>query len=427
MKNVAIIGFGCAGYHAAKALREKCPDCRIHVYSNTHEAPANPMLTTYYVAGKLPRSGVFPLGTKEEIVESLGICLHEDTPVSHVLAGEHAVVLADGSRTDYDEIILASGSHPFVPPIKGLPEKNVYVMRTVDDADRLLGAIHEGVSSALVIGASWVGIKVVEALAAHGVPTTMADMAPCIFPTAILPDVAGEIHARLEAKGISLLFGRGIDSMEEQPDGIVCRFSDGSSVKTQIVALCLGLRPSIGYLDGSEININRGVIVDEYQRTSVPGIYAVGDCCEAREIIHDQFVMVNLWANAVHQGTIAGHNAAGGNESFVGNFTYNITHFLGMDFIGIGDNRAKGETIAYESPDGNVMIRAIIENGKIACINILDNYQISGALKNYMIKRVLGSNEPFDDKSRVHVVEDPAGRALIELLEAVPASGAENK
>ena len=426
MKNVAIIGFGCAGYHAAKALRETCSDCEIHVYSNTHEAPANPMLTTYYVAGKLPRDGVFPLGKKEEIVEKLRIHLHEDTPVKRVFAEAHTIELEDGTQASYDQIILASGSHPFIPPIKGLPEKNVYVMRTVDDADRLLEGIHNGISSALVIGASWVGIKVVEALTAHGVPTTMADMAPCIFPTAILPDVADEIHARLEAKGISLLFGRGIASMEEQEDGIVCHFSDGSSVKTQIVALCLGLRPSIGYLDPAEININRGVVVDEHQRSSVPGIYAVGDCCEAREIIHDQFVVVNLWANAVHQGTIAGQNAAGANERFIGNFTHNITHFLGMDFIGIGDNRAKGETIAYESPDGSTMFRAIIENGKIACINILDNYQISGVLKNYMIKRVLGSDEPFDDKSRVRMVEDPVGRALIELLETVPADHSEN-
>ena len=64
-----------------------------------------------------------------------------------------------------------------------------------------------------------------------------------------------------------------------------------------------------------------------------------------------------------------------------------------------------------------MMFRAIIESGKIACINILDNYQISGALKNYMIKRVLGSNEPFDDKSRVQMIEDPMGRMLIGILE----------
>lgn len=424
MKNVAIIGFGCAGYHAAKALREKDPSCRIHVFSNTHEAPANPMLTTYYVAGRIPRSGVFPLGDKQHIKETLHIELHEDTMVKRVLARERTVILDNGTEASFDEIILASGSHPFIPPIPGLPKKNVYVMRTVDDADRLLAAIHEGISSALVIGASWVGIKVVEALTAHHVPTAMADMAPCIFPTAILPDVAEEIHRRLENKGISLLFGRGISSMEEQEDGIVCNFSDGSSIKTGIVALCLGLRPSIDYLDPKEIDINRGVRVDAGQRTSIPHIYAVGDCCEAREIIHDQYVVVNLWANAVRQGTIAGKNAAGGAEVFQGNFTHNITHFLGMDFIGIGDNRAQGQTITYNSPDGAMMFRAIIENGKIACINILDNYQISGALKNYMIKRVLGSDEPFDDKSRVQMIEDPMGRMLIDILEDASCASA---
>ena len=417
MKNVAIIGFGCAGYHAAKALRAADPDCRIQVFSNTREAPANPMLTTYYVAGRIPRSGVFPLGEKEEIRRSLRLELFEDTPVRRVLAKERTVLLEDGTSHTFDEIILATGSHPFVPPIQGLPQKNVYVMRTVEDADRLLNGIQDGISSALVIGASWVGIKVVEALTAHHVPTTMVDMAPCIFPTAILPDVAAEIHRRLEAKGISLLFERGIVSMEEQEDGIVCSFSDGSSLKTGAVILCLGVRPTVDYLDPQEIEINRGIRVDAFQRTSVPHVYAVGDCCEAREILHNQYVVVNLWANAVRQGMIAGKNAAGGHEAFQGNFIHNITHFLGMDFIGIGDNRAQGETIAYDSPDGSTMFRAILADGTIACINLLDNYQISGVVKNYMVKRVLGSREPFDDKSRVHLVEDPVGHVLIDLLE----------
>lgn len=423
MKNVAIIGFGCAGYHAAKALRARDSTCSIHVFSNTCQAPANPTLTTYYVAGRILRSGMFPLGTKERIRAELRLNLHEDTPVQHLLARARTVVLADGTRHAFDEIILATGAHPFVPPIQGLPRRNVYVMRTPEDADRLLSGIHAGISSALVIGASWVGIKVVESLVAHRVPTTMADMAPCIFPTAILPDVAEEIHRRLAAKGIALLFERGIVSMEERDGGIVCTFTDGSSLHTDIVVLCLGVRPTVDYLDPTEIELGRGIRVDAFQRTSVPHIYAAGDCCEAREILHRQYMAVNLWANAVKQGIIAGRNAAGGCERFQGNFIHNITHFLGMDFIGIGDNRARGNIIAYDSPDGGTRLRAILADGTLACVNILDNYQISGVVKQYMIKRVLGSREPFDDKSRVHLMEDPVGQVLIDALEG--AGGAD--
>ncbi|MCM1148733.1 MAG: NAD(P)/FAD-dependent oxidoreductase [Butyricicoccus sp.] len=387
MKRYAVIGFGCAGYSAAKTLRECCPDSVIDVYSNTTDAPANPMLTTYYVSGRISRKEVFPLGEKEEIVDSLNIHLYEETPVVHLKARSRTVVLSNGEERSYDDIVLATGSHPLVPPVPGMPEKGVYVMRTVYDADRLLDAVSGGISSALVIGASWVGIKVVEALYAHGVPVTLADMAPRIFPTASLPGTAEAIHRRLEEKGIRLLFGQGIASFREEDDGIVTVFSDGTEVKSGIVALCLGLRPTVGYLDRSELTIGRGIRVDRRMRTSVPHIYAAGDCCEAEEIVSGEHLVVNLWANAGMQGRVAARNIAGYGDEFQGNFTHNITHFLDIDFIGIGDNRIEGERIAYESPDGWTF-EMILQNGTPRCVNILENHLLSGPAKAALIKRL---------------------------------------
>lgn len=393
MSKCAIIGFGCAGYHAAKALREQKPEYQIDVYSNTDDAPANPMLTTYYVKGKIPREQQFPLGTREEIVRDLNINLFCSTPVKHLYARERAVELANGQLRQYDDIVLATGSHPLVPPIPGCPEEDVYVMRTVADADIFLNRVHQGVSSALVIGASWVGIKVVEALHAHHVPTTMADMAPYIFPTAILPEVAEVIHTHMEKDlGIGLLFGRGISSMRREEDGIVCCFSDGTEIKAEIVALCLGLRPTVDYLDKAEIEIGRGIRVNRRMETSVPHVYAVGDCCEAEELITRQHMSVNLWANAGMQGRIAGHNIAGGREEFQGNFIHNITHFLDMDFIGIGDNRAQGESLTYTAPEG-WRLDMVYRDERPVCINILDNYRLSGPAKAVLLKAMTSPTE----------------------------------
>lgn len=386
MCKYAIIGFGCAGYHAAKTLRERRPESQIDVYSNTNDAPANPMLTTYYVKGKIPRAGQFPLGSKEEIVHNLRLNLFCNTPVKHLYARDRIVELWDGTCHQYDDIVLATGSHPLIPLISGCPEKDIYVMRTVADADKLLARIHQGISSALVIGASWVGIKVVEALHAHKVPTIMADMAPCIFPTAILPEVADVIHTHLEKDlRVGLLFGRGISCMREEPDGIVSVFHDGSEVKTEIVALCLGLRPTVDYLDKDEIEISRGIRVNRKMETSVPHIYAVGDCCEAEELITKQYMSVNLWANAGMQGRIAGHNITGYHDEFQGNFIHNITHFLDMDFIGIGDNRADGDHITYTAP-GGWRLDMVYQDSHPVCINILDNQSLSGPAKAILLK-----------------------------------------
>ena len=125
-------------------------------------------------------------------------------------------VLRQGARTRvYDDIVLASGAGAFVPPVSGMPEKGVFVMRTAEDADALIEAAQKGASSALVVGASWVGIKVVEALRAHGVSSALADMAPYIFPTACLPKTAEYIQNRLQRMGIVLKFNSGIKSMAE--------------------------------------------------------------------------------------------------------------------------------------------------------------------------------------------------------------------
>lgn len=384
MSRYAIVGFGCAGYHAARELRRLKPEAEIAVYSNTADAPANPMLTTYYVSGKISREEVFPLGKKEDIIRELNISLHEKETVRRVVPAERKVI-TDAGEAVYDDIVLATGSHPLVPPIQGMPEEGIYVMRTPDDADKLLSAIQGGVRSALVIGASWVGIKVVEALYAHGVPTVMADMAPRIFPTATLPEVAELIHAELEKKGIGLLFGKGIASMRQEPDGIVSVFSDGTEVKSDIVALCLGLRPTVDYLDKNEIEMGWGVRVDRRQRSSVPHVYAVGDCCEAEEIVSGSYMSVNLWANAAMQGRIAARNIAGIEEEFQGNFIHNITHFLDMDFIGVGDNRAEGEYSTYTAPEG-WRFDMILRGGRPVCINIFENKRLSGPTKAALVK-----------------------------------------
>lgn len=417
MRKIAVVGFGCAGYHAAKTLSERCPDSQIDVYSNTSEPPANPMLTTYYAAGRIPRELQFPFGSMEEILQRLPIRLLGDTTVARVHARDRIVELKDGTRRSYDDIVLATGSSPLVFPIPGKPEEDVYVMRTAADADVFLDRIRQGVRSALVVGASWVGIKVIEVLHAHHVPRIiLADMAPRIFPTVTLPRTAERIHAYLEEEGVALLFGRGIQSMRREADGIVTVFSDGSEVKTDVVALCLGMRSNTACLDPEEITIGRGVRVDRRMATSVPHIYAAGDCCEAEELVTGQYMAVNLWANARMQGEVAALNIAGIPTEYQGNFLHNITHFLHMDFIGLGDNRAQGETVAYESPDG-WRLELVTKAGKLLCVNILDNRGLSGPLKSILLKKLTGSAECLHVEELVALKNAGLPLALIQIIE----------
>ena len=406
MSRYAIVGFGCAGCYAARTLRQRAPESEIDVYTDAVEGPSNPMLTTYYVAGKIRREEQFPLGDQRELARELGLNLFAGTPVRRVWAAERTVELADGRRSRYDDIVLATGAHPLAPPIPGKPEENVYVMRTPADADALLARIEAGLSSALVIGASWVGIKVAEALYAHQVPTVMADMAPRIFPTATLPETAEVIHRHLEGLNIGLKFGCGIQAMRQEADGVVSVFQDGSEVKAEIVALCLGVRSTVGYLDPAEIELGRAIRVNRRMETSVPHIYAAGDCCETDELVTGQNMAVNLWANAVQQGIIAARNITGAREEYGGNLIHNVTHFLHMDFIGLGDNRAQGEHLTYCAPEG-WRLELICRGCVPLCVNILDNQSLSGPVKAVLLKRL----------------QDPEGRLDVEALSTLRSAG----
>lgn len=162
-RRYAIVGFGCAGYHALEALRQSDSQGEIHVFSELDQPPANPMLTTYYAAGRLPYEALFPFGSLEEVERKLSPVLHMDAPVAALEKDERALTLATGERMAFDAVLLATGAQPVVPPLGVTVGERVLCMRTVADARRLRQRLEAGdVRSVTVIGASMVGIKIVE-------------------------------------------------------------------------------------------------------------------------------------------------------------------------------------------------------------------------------------------------------------------------
>ena len=193
MAKYAIIGFGCAGYYGAKAIRENDKNSEIVVFSEHLAAPYNPMLTTYYVAGKIPYEAQFPFGNMDKVKTELNLTVHTGTKVEKVCA-DKTVHLADGSVQVFDKILIATGARAFAPQIDGLAKEDAFYMRTLDDAVKLRTALETNTyKSALVVGASMVGIKVVELLNKAGIETTLADMADRIFPLAAYENVSREI------------------------------------------------------------------------------------------------------------------------------------------------------------------------------------------------------------------------------------------
>lgn len=415
----AIVGFGTAGYHAARAIRERDKTGEIHVYGDTGLAPYNPMLTTYYIFGKLPKSGLFPFGPLEELADRLGLTFHHQR-VEKVHADGLLVETGNGTE-GYDKILIATGATAFAPPVKGLEPEDAFLMRTVDDAQRLKDRLDRGdVKSAVVVGASMAGIKVVEVLEKYGVRVCLADLAKNIFPLAAYPEVSAAIEKRVARRGIDLRFGATIDHMELWNGQKAAVMTDGSVVPADLAALCIGTRAATQVVQG-EVDIDRGILVNENMETSAPGIYAAGDCAQGVNLESGEKQIIGLWANANRQGTAAGANMAGGEARFEGNILHNITHFMDMDFIGFGDNRIQGELLEQGSPEDEdgMYVRAVIADGKIAGANILDSYRISGIIKNYMLRLFAGEGGAMPDYQRAMLLQAGLKAGFIDRMEAM--------
>lgn len=411
----AVVGFGTAGYHAVKTIREYDADGEIDVYSNTERAPYNPMLTTYYAFGKLEFDGLFPFGDLETIQKEVSFHLRKET-VKKVHAQEHTVETEQGTET-YDRILISTGARAFAPPVKGLEPEDAFLMRTVEDSIRFKERLKkQDVKHAVVIGASMAGIKVVEVLHKFGIETWLLDLAKNIFPLAAYPEVSAEIEKRVEAQGVHLKFGATIDHMEVEDGQKTAVLTDGSRVPADIVGLCIGTR-AITETVQDEVAVGRGIIVDDHMRTSVPGIFAAGDCCEGNNIESGQTQIIGLWANANHQGETAGANMAGQDVAYKGNILHNITHFMNMDFIGFGDNRLTGDVLEYGSLEGSLYVRLVLDGKRIVGANILDNYRISGIIKNYMLRLFAGEEFTLPDYQRAMLVKAGLSETFIDEIE----------
>lgn len=402
MKKIAIIGFGGAGYNAAREIRRRDPEAVIDVYSDTDTGPYNPMLTTYYVKGAIPYDALFPFGSLENIQAELKLNVYNKKPVTGLIPGEKTLKFSDGGEAAYDRILISTGASAVMPPIPGLDLPGVFKMRTAADAVALKGMLEAGrIKSCLVIGASWVGIKVVEDMVAYHVPCTLVDGAKWMFYVAAFEETAKRAQQDLEAKGVPVYCGQMLDHIEQEKQGrLTAVMQNGRRFTADAVAVCIGVRMNVGFLKDSGINMNRGVVVDRTMRTNYEGIYAAGDCCEAVDIQSGTHRNIGVWYNANKQGQVAGTNMAGQHMEFDANVLVNLAHYLDYDFISIGDvSSCTPEDQVYEYEDCQYYIRAVKSDQGIKCINMIGSADSNGVVKSAFIKAIENKRAGLDMKT----------------------------
>jgi NAD(P)H-nitrite reductase large subunit len=382
---MVIVGNGCAGAECIKALRESGYSEKVHLFTDSRWPVSNPMLTTYYVSGKIGFDQLFPYGTSQEFCLKYRVDAHAENPVVALDAKQRIVYAKSDLELKYDKCLIATGAAPVLPPVKGVGSNRIYTMRTLEDAIRLKETMSKRPQKALVIGASVVGIKLVELFHDAGMEACLADLAEHIFPLSAHPECARVIEERLLRKGIKLRLGAEIERVEETAGGVRAYFKGSPpSEEADLLMMATGVKPNTGFINRRQVAVDRGILVDGYMRTNMPGLYAAGDVAQQGHLPLGESQTRGLWSNARYQGRTAGRNMAGGSVLFPENISHSITHFMGMDFVGIGSVRDYDKM--EKTSDGKVFIQLFWKDGLLTGANFLDSYTESGTIKHGLIK-----------------------------------------
>jgi CoA-dependent NAD(P)H sulfur oxidoreductase len=313
IRRLVVIGGGAAGMSAASAARRVDPELAVTVCEAGDYAAYGMCGIPYYLGGVVDEAERLLAHPPAEFRDRRGIDLRLGTRIAAV-EPDH-VRTAAGETIGFDALVLAAGADPVVPRLPGLDDPRVFTVRSLADAVRLRDLLDAGVGRALVVGAGYVGLEAAEALVARGADTTVVEALPHVLSTvdkemAVL--VAGELR-----RHVRLLLGRPLVRVEPHPDRLTAVI-DGDRLDVDIVVVAVGIRPATALLPDADRLPTGELIVDDHMRTSVPRVFAAGDCVAHHHRVLGRPAPVPLGPAANKTGRVAGTVAAGGEASFAG-------------------------------------------------------------------------------------------------------------
>ncbi|MFI8361266.1 NAD(P)/FAD-dependent oxidoreductase [Streptomyces sp. NPDC085612] len=302
-RGVVIVGAGMAGVQTAVALREQGFHGPVTLLgAEPHQPYDRPPLSKAVLLGKAEDSAF------DVDFEGLGIDLRLGTDVTGLRAADHALDTAAGP-VPYGVLVLATGARPLtLPGTEGVP--GVHLLRTLDDAARLRPVLAAG-ARVVVVGAGWIGAEFATAAREAGCAVTVVEAAERVLAGAMPAEVADAMAGWYAQAGAVLVTGVRVAGIEE---GRVL-LADGRALPADAVVVGIGARPDTGWLAGSGVDLgpDGSVTADAWLRTSLPGVYAVGDCASFPSARHGERLLVHHWDNAL-QGpkAVAANILAGG-------------------------------------------------------------------------------------------------------------------
>jgi NADH oxidase (H2O2-forming) len=356
-RKIIIIGAHAAGLDAASAARKTDRTAEITLITKEKKTAYSRCGLPFVLGGHIKTFDeliVFP----DRFYKMMKLKLLTETTVTNIDSKIKTVDVQDKSGNketlSYDQLVLTTGAKPFIPPIKGREKKGIFVVRTIDDGEKINKALETG-KSAVIIGAGLIGLEVAVACQERGLKTTVVEFLPYVLPVLLDKPMADRIQTVLEEKGINVIVGKGAEEIigEEKVSGVRVA---GKIIPADVVIVATGVRANIELAKNAGIEIGKaGIKTNLRMETNIKDVYAAGDCVESIHLITRRPTMSQLGTTAVKQAKVAGKNAAGGYSTFIGAMGSWITRLFDTEVGGTGLTEFMAARAGLETVSGTIV------------------------------------------------------------------------
>lgn len=328
--NYLLIGNSAAAVGCIEGIRRQDREGKITVLSDEPYHTYSRPLISYLLCGK---TDLERMKYRPDTFYTANGCELKYGRAVKLLPDKKQVELENGEKLPYDKLLIATGSRPFVPPISGLdsvPEK--FTFMSLDDAKALDAALSP-TKRVFIMGAGLIGLKCAEGIAQKSESVVVADLADHILPSILDADGAALVQKHLEKQNISFLLSDGVERFENKSAFL----KSGKKVDFDLLVIAVGVRPNTDLAFEAGAEVTRGIVTDEYCRTTLPDIYAAGDCTVSRDASTGESKVLALLPNAYMQGECAGISMAGGESVYDKAIPMNAIGFFGLHILTAGN------------------------------------------------------------------------------------------
>ena len=345
---LVIIGNSAAGVSAAEELRRISASARITIVSDEKDIAYSRCLISRFLDGRLKAEGLY-FKTRN---------FYHNFNIQPLLGKRAAVIdrkqqkisLEDGTKLDYDKLLLALGAGPVRPKVGGLDLSGIFNFYSLEDTRGIVRyAKEKKVKEAVVVGAGFVGLEAAYALRKLGIEVTLVERCAQILPNQMDHISSEMIREDLESLGIEIILDESLTSLNGLGRVESVTIGEDTDIPCSLVIFASGIRPNTSLADSAGLKALRGIAVDEFLKTEDPNIFAAGDCIEIEDSVTGKRQPSATWFNAVLQGKSAGANMLGEARKYSGYVgIQNAVQFHRFPAISFGMTQVSDEGLDYE-------------------------------------------------------------------------------